>query len=204
MESELISLIHDFYQKGWAPATSTNYSFRQPETGMFTISRSGVDKSAFQAADLMTVDAEGRPIDGFQHLKPSAETLLHTMVYRLFPEVQVVLHTHTVANTVLSRRFEKKGAIRLEGYELLKAVGYITTHDTFIDLPVFSNAQDMPVLSAYIEQFLQENADPVPGFLLAGHGMYAWGASIFEAKRNTEALEFLLACELAEQSISVL
>lgn len=194
MREELLSVIHWFHAKGWAPATSANYSFRNPapEDRTYTISRSGVDKASFRLDDFMVVDEKGRPTEAYRHVKPSAETLLHTMLYEN-QGIQAILHTHSVANTVYSRAYGREPAVSIGGFELLKGIAGVSTHDTTIQLPVFDNSQDMAALSAHIRGRLAEFPG-VPGFLLAGHGLYAWGSSIAEAKRHVEVFEFLLEC----------
>ncbi len=191
----LISLIHQFHARGWSPATSTNYSVRRMGQGGFTISRSGVDKSAFSEADFMDVDVEGHPLPDYAHVKPSAETLLHALIYRVFPETKAILHTHSVVNTVFSKKQLEKGHAQFTGYELQKAIAGETTHESTLELPVFPNSQDMRRLCDLMEPyFLQHPA--CKGFLLAGHGLYAWGADVAEAKRHVEAFEFLMECAL--------
>ncbi|HEY4559125.1 MAG TPA: methylthioribulose 1-phosphate dehydratase, partial [Lysobacter sp.] len=177
--------------RGWTPATSSNFSCRMDATNV-AITVSGRDKGRLVAADIMVVDLDGQPVATTQ--KSSAETLLHTQLYKRFPEVGCVLHTHSVNQTVASRLYAAKGAIRLEGYELLKAFAGNTTHDTLLDLPVLPNTQDMPELAAKVEALL--DAGPMWGYLIEGHGLYAWGRDMAEARRHLEAFEFLLACEL--------
>lgn len=96
LRQELLEIVRIFNDRGWSWATSTNYSFRNPKPmdNTFTISSSGIDKSFFKARDLMVVDEAGQPIEGYQDMKPSAETLLHTMIYQVFP-AGAVLHTHS-------------------------------------------------------------------------------------------------------------
>lgn len=194
LQQDLLSVIHWFHAKGWAPSTSTNYSFRNPAPAQntYTISRSGVDKGTFQLDDFMVVDAAGKPLDDFRHLKPSAETLLHTLLYEQ-TGVQAILHTHSVANTVFSWLHRAEKSVSITGFELLKGIAGITTHEATLQLPVFENSQDMPALSAQIQAGMAQYPG-VPGFLLAGHGLYAWGSSIAEAKRHVETLEFLIEC----------
>ncbi|MDX2226134.1 MAG: methylthioribulose 1-phosphate dehydratase [Verrucomicrobiae bacterium] len=197
LQTELTNVIRWFHSKGWAPATSSNYSFRNPvpHEKTLTISRSGVDKAHFCNDDFMTVDMEGRPVAGFENIKPSAETRLHTMLYDLHAETGCVLHTHTPLNTALSRRFVKKGFLDLSGYEILKGLEGVKTHDLPMALPIFANSQDIPALSVTIQTHLRGQANPPPGFLLSGHGLYAWGKTIAAAKRHVEVWEFLLECE---------
>lgn len=192
---ELAELIRQINDKGWSPGTSTNYSFLLPaQDGRIVISKSGVDKTYFSEHDFLEVDSAGNPTAEFLKTKPSAETLIHCELYQLFPSTRFVLHTHSVAGTILSDRKEWDGRILFEGYEVLKGLPGIDTHEAQVEIPVFANDQDM-------ERFrlvLSENKEKlrVNGFLMAKHGLYAWGDSLFEAKRHLEIYEFLLTCEL--------
>ena len=188
---EIIVNVRELAERGWTPATSSNFSCRMDATNV-AITVSGRDKGRLVAADIMVVDLDGQPVATTQ--KSSAETLLHTQLYKRFPEVGCVLHTHSVNQTVASRLYAANGAIRLEGYELLKAFAGNTTHDTLLDLPVLPNTQDMPELAAKVEALLDDG--PMWGYLIEGHGLYAWGRDMAEARRHLEAFEFLLACEL--------
>ena len=201
LKKELIEIIHWFHSKGWSPATSTNYSFRNPvpHEDTYTISRSGVDKSLFKMDDLMIVDKNGNPTKEFEHIKPSAETLLHTLLYEN-PETQVILHTHTVPNTVLSMIYQKDKQISLQGYEVLKGIHGIKSHEEEVIVPIFENSQDMPVLSAEIRGYYQKNPN-MQGFLLAGHGLYTWGHTMAEAKRHMEVFEFLFECVCLKEKL---
>jgi len=140
----------------------------------------------------MVVDMDGHALG--RPLRPSAETLLHTRLYRRFPEVGCVLHTHSPVQTIASRLYAPQGHIRLEGYELLKALHGNSTHETAVDLPVFANTQDMNVLSDQVDALLDQQS--MWGYLIDGHGLYAWGRDMAEARRHLEAFEFLLHCEL--------
>lgn len=202
LQKELLEVIHFFHSKGWSPATSTNYSFRNPASygNTYTISSSGVDKGSFTSKDLMIVDAKGNPTRAFNHMKPSAETLLHTMIYRQFA-TDAILHTHSVYATVLSAIYRKNEGIYITGYEVLKGLKGIKSHEEEVFLPIFPNSQDMPKLSKQIEAYARAHSE-MRGFLLAGHGLYTWGNSIAEAKRHVEAIEFLLECIALLQNLN--
>jgi methylthioribulose-1-phosphate dehydratase len=193
---DLVEIIHLFHSRGWSAATSTNYSFRNPKPNeaTYTISRSGVDKLKFSVNDFMLIDRFGNPLAGYEHLKSSAETLLHTLLYEI-PETQCILHTHSQASTVFSLVHQKDKIVKLTGFELLKALHGVDTHEAEVFIPVFDNSQDMKTLSEEIHIYYEHNPDML-GFLLAGHGLYAWGNSIAEAKRHVEALEFIFECML--------
>ncbi len=187
----LVDCIHFLHQKGYAPATSSNYSFKLPGSTEIIISASGIDKGSFSAEDLMHIDLQGYPIKDAR--KSSAETLIHTMIYRNKPEVTCILHTHTIYNTVLSTIYRYSKNIRLEGFEVLKGIQGIDTHEAYVDLPIFENSQDISTLAKEVEDYWQEHPQ-MCGFLLAGHGLYTWADSIKAAKRQVEVLEFLLEC----------
>ncbi|MBK9489795.1 MAG: methylthioribulose 1-phosphate dehydratase [Haliscomenobacter sp.] len=191
--TEATEAIHFLHQKGWAPATSSNYSFRKTGQSNFYVSQSGIDKGAFTEAHFLQVDERGNPVQDSR--KPSAETLLHCAIYRLFPEVHCVLHTHTVLNTILSQLWQTQGHIELKDYEILKGFSGIKTHEVSVKIPIFANTQDIAALSIELEEFVQKQDPEVKAFLIAGHGMYTWGATIADAKRHVEVVEFLLECE---------
>ena len=106
-----------------------------------------------------------------------------------------MLHTHSVANTVLSRR---NNAIRLSGYELLKLLPGIQTHDCAVEVPVFENDQDIARLAGRIDDWMKQH-ESVGAYLIAGHGLYAWGSTVAQARHRVEALEFMFECELHTQ-----
>ena len=191
LAGEIITNVRELALAGWTPATSSNFSRRLDERHA-AITVSGRDKGRLTEHDIMVVDLDGRAV-GSDH-KPSAETLLHTQLYRRFAEVGCVLHTHSQVQTVASRLYAGDGHVRLEGYELLKAFHGNTTHEVAIDLPVLPNTQDMPALAARVESLLDERC--MWGYLIDGHGLYAWGRDMAEARRHLEAFEFLLGCEL--------
>lgn len=175
--------------KGWVPATSGNFSARLPD-GTVAITVSGKHKGRLHLDDIMLVNAQGNPLDG---KKPSAETLLHTTLYQRFPDIQCVLHPHSINATLISKVF--KVACVLENYELLKALCGIATHETRVVVPIFPNDQNIPRLAAEVEQHWDQCARGY-GYLIVGHGLYTWGASVAEALRHLEALDFLFECEL--------
>lgn len=180
---------------GWAPATSTNYSVRLPDVAApayCAITCSGVDKSAICVEHILAVDQHGRSIDA-EGLKPSAETPLHLLLYRTMG-AGAVLHTHSLPAALLSQLARDEGQVLLAGWELLKGLNGIDTHEARISLPVFLNSQDMQTLSKHVERSLLREG-PCYGFLLAGHGLYVWGKDISEAKRHLEVLEYLLQCQ---------
>ncbi|TPG45496.1 methylthioribulose 1-phosphate dehydratase [Roseomonas nepalensis] len=184
-------------ERNWVPATAGNISVRLPGNRV-AITRSGFHKAHLTADAVMAVDLQGVPEDGA--LRPSAETGLHCGVYRAFPAARAVVHGHSVANTVLSRRAGE--TIRLEGYELLKAFPGLDTHAAAVAVPVLDNDQDITRLQAAVEARWARMADPVvPGYLIRGHGVYVWGPDMDAALARLEGLEFMLACKMAAISL---
>jgi methylthioribulose-1-phosphate dehydratase len=183
--------------QGLTPATSSNFSMRLDERHV-AITISGRDKGTLSPDDIMVIGNDGQPVGSG---RPSAETLLHTQIYRLYPDANAVLHTHSRTQTVASRLFAPAGVVRLQGYELLKAIAAHTTHATHIDLPVFPNTQQMPELAARVDAWIRADK-PLYGYLIDGHGIYTWGRDMAEAERHIEAFEFLLGCELDLRRLS--
>ncbi|MBL6985632.1 MAG: methylthioribulose 1-phosphate dehydratase [Methylobacter sp.] len=175
--------------KGWVPATSGNFSARLPD-GNIAITVSGKHKGRLQLDDIMLIDSDANSLDG---KKPSAETMLHTSLYKRFPEVRSVLHPHSINATLTSRLFESE--IVLEDYELLKALAGIDTHESRVVIPIFTNDQNIPRLAGQVEQYLDKH-EAIFAYIIAGHGLYTWGRSVQETLRHLEALEFLFDCEI--------
>jgi len=183
---------------GWTPATSSNFSMRL-DVDRAAITVSGRDKGALSPADVMVVDMDGQPVG--TDARPSAETALHTQIYRRMPDAGAVLHTHSRNQTVASRLFAQAGAIELAGYELLKAFSGYATHEAAMQVPVFPNTQDMAELEARVDAWL-DSGKPLHAYLIDGHGIYTWGRNMAETRRHLEALEFMLACELDLRRLS--
>ncbi len=180
---------------GMTPATSSNFSARL-DNSYCLITVSGRDKGKLTRDDFMEVDMDGTAVDASQ--TSSAETLLHTQIYQLRPEANVVLHTHSLAQTLLSMRFAQAGKIEFSGYELQKAFSDIKTHQSCVCLPIVENSQDMLALCESVQP-LFEQAN-FWGYLIAGHGIYTWGKDMLEARRHLDAFEFLLQAELTKLS----
>lgn len=184
--------------RGWTPATSSNFSMRI-DAAHAAITVSGRDKGALSPKDVMVIDLDGRAIG--TDAQPSAETALHTQIYRRVELAGAVLHTHSQTQTVASRLFAADGVVRLAGYELLKAFSGHTTHETAIEIPVFPNTQEMPQLVARVDAWM-DSGKPLHAYLIDGHGVYVWGRDMPETRRHLEALEFMLGCELDLRRLS--
>ena len=180
------------YERGWSPATSSNYSERI-DAEHVAITVSGRHKGQLTAGDVMVVDLAGQPVQS--RCRSSAETLLHTVMYELFPDVGAVLHTHSVNATVIGRLLAGEQSLTFRDYELQKAFTGVMTHEQDIEFPIFENTQDIAALSEQVRAHFRQHPEQ-PGYLIRGHGLYTWAGTMNDCLRHVEALEFLLACEL--------
>jgi methylthioribulose-1-phosphate dehydratase len=177
------------YPRGWLPATSGNLSVRA-ENGEIAITRSGVDKGSLELPDILR-----QPLDKALLPGSSAEAALHLRLYADHADIGAVFHVHSLLSSVLGRLHAAQGHILLQGWEMQKAFAGVVTHEARVLLPVFANSQDIPTLSGVIAKSrAQAVADAVlaPGYVLAGHGIYAWGSDAAQAWRHLEALDSLL------------
>ena len=183
------------YARGWIPATSGNFSIREPGEGIgrVRITPSGIDKGTLKPEDLIEVDGEGLVVAGAG--KPSAETGLHLVLYRERPEAGAIVHVHTVWNTLISGHFASRGYAPLEGYEILKGLSGVTTHAHLERVPILENTQQYGELCGEMARVLGEYPR-AHGVLLSRHGLYTWGQSVAEARRHLEVLEFLFEVEM--------
>ncbi|GMU44719.1 MAG: methylthioribulose 1-phosphate dehydratase [Xanthomonadales bacterium] len=183
---------HELAARGWTPATSSNFSMRM-SARRIAATVSGRDKGRLAPEDIMVCDLDGRAVDDAR--RPSAEILLHCQVYRRYPHVGVVLHTHSPVQTLASRLWAPDRELVLAGYELLKAFDGYATHEARMLVPVFPNSQDMHELARRIDSYL-DHEPRTHGYLIDGHGIYTWGSDMAQARRHLDAFEFLLHCEL--------
>ena len=190
LAGELAEIGRLCYARGWALGTSGNFSAvtsRDPLT--LAITTSGVDKGLLEAAHIVEIDERGRVRRGSG--SPSAETALHLAIVRS-RAAGAVLHTHSVWSTILSDSVQAAaGGLRIEGYEMLKGLNGIRTHEHGEWVPVVENTQDWTAAAPRIEVKLREQPE-VHGILIRRHGLYTWGEDLAEAKRQLEILEFLL------------
>jgi methylthioribulose-1-phosphate dehydratase len=188
----LCRTVAELAAQGWCQGTGGNFSVTLDHDPLrLLITRFGVHKRHLAPEHLMILGPEGRPVEG-ETGRPSAEALLHARIVAA-TGAGSVLHVHSVPNTLLGEHFVERGGFVLRGYEMLKGLEGITTHETDVFVPVLRNSQDMPALAGEVGRLLAERPG-LHGFLLAGHGLYAWGASLEQAHRHVEIFEFLFDC----------
>ncbi|MDT7738795.1 MAG: methylthioribose-phosphate isomerase [Mycobacterium sp.] len=182
---QIAHIARSLYARGWMPGTAGNISVRTGETAAIT--GSGLSKGELTADDMVTVTvADSQPVSGGR--RPSAETAIHTAIYRA-TDADAVVHVHAphaTAHTVGASQ-----AVTFSGYELIKGLGTTET----ISIPVFTNHSDVARIGDDIEQHLIEHPEAPPVLFIAGHGITAWGAGLAQARDRVECLEAM--CELA-------
>ena len=187
--AELRAVKTDFAARGWFPGTSGNLSVRvgdfEPERFAFAVTASGKDKSVNTPEDFLIVDQDGQPTEPTK-LKPSAETLIHCEIYK-HTGCGAIFHVHTIYNNIISEYDSSLGHVPIESVELIKAFN-IWDEDAKIEVPILPNYAKIPRIAELVAGAIRPG---IPGILLRNHGIYAWGANAFEAKRHLEAFEFL-------------
>jgi methylthioribulose-1-phosphate dehydratase len=199
LAAKLAQIGRGFYARGWVLGTSGNFSAvvsREPLR--LAITSTGLDKGALTPAHFIEMDDAVQVVRGDG--RPSAEALLHVAIVHGLG-AGAVLHTHSVWSTVLSGAHSVQGGVAIEGYEMLKGLEGVRTHQHREWLPIVENSQDMQELSGQVTTTLRQNPG-IHGFLLREHGLYTWGSSLQEAKRHVEILEFLMEVVARANSLS--
>lgn len=187
--AELVEIGRRFYQRGWVLGTSGNFSaVVSSDPVRLAITPSGAHKGKLRADQMLEIDDQGRVVGG-QTGRPSAETLLHLEIVKQ-RGAGAVLHTHSVWSTILSDRHAGAGGLAIEGFEMLKGLDGVGTHEHREWVPIVGNDQDMTRLAAETRKTLA-TFDKAHAFLIARHGLYTWGATLADAERHIEILEFL-------------
>ncbi|NJK40964.1 MAG: methylthioribulose 1-phosphate dehydratase [Acaryochloridaceae cyanobacterium SU_2_1] len=187
LRDELSSVIKAIHARGWASGTGGNFSaVLQQHPLKLLMAPSGVDKGLVQPQDLIEVNAQGEVLTSYGCA--SAETPIHLAI-ATHAQAGAILHTHSVFSTLISAHLYPRDRVTFTGYEMLKGLAGITTHEAIATIPILANSQDMVELAYNLTPLLPQASH---GILLAGHGLYAWGDTLFAAKRHLEILEFLL------------
>jgi len=197
LEAEIESLrevASEFHGRGWSLGTSSNFSVVLGHEPLeMLVTASGKHKGRLAPGDFVRIDSSGKPV-GESQPKSSAETLLHVALAQL-PGVGAVLHTHSVWGTLLSDLYFSQRGLQIEGYEMLKGLDRVATHEHREWVPIVDNTQDIASLAKEVERELVDFDRPLPhGFLIRRHGLYTWGASLGDARRHVEIYEFLFEC----------
>jgi methylthioribulose-1-phosphate dehydratase len=184
----------EFHRRGWVLGTSGNFSAVIEATAendpvRIAITESSADKGNLNVEQILLIDGKGQVIEP-HGAKPSAETQVHLAVVRR-TGAGSVLHTHSVWSTLLSDRWLASRGFPIEGYEMLKGLAGVNTHEHREWVPILANTQDMTALAAEVDALLLDRPE-IHGLLIHRHGLYTWGKTIEEAVRHVEIFEFLM------------
>ena len=188
--SGLVELGRRAHSRGWVLGTSGNFSAIVSDAPLrLAITPTGVDKGHLSAGDILEIDEGGRTLRG--QGRPSAEMPLHLAIVQTRGTTRAVAHTHSAWSTLLSDRHAAAGGIALEGYEMLKGLSGVETHEHREWLPIVENSQDWDRDAPMVAEVLRGQLG-AHGLLIRRHGLYTWGRDLGEAGRHLEVLEFLL------------
>ncbi|KAF0227145.1 MAG: L-ribulose-5-phosphate 4-epimerase [Erysipelotrichaceae bacterium] len=173
-------------KSGLVVFTWGNVSAIDRETGIIAIKPSGVEYDALKVEDIVLVDLSGKVVEG--HYKPSSDTDTHLELYRNFPDIKGVVHTHSRWATIYAQA--KRGIPT-----------YGTTHGDYFygEIPCTRLMTSQEIEGNYelntgiviVETFKKENIDPnfVSGVVVASHGPFTWGKSALDAVHQAVVME---------------
>lgn len=187
--AELTEAGREFYRRGWARGASGNFSILLARKPMrLCITAAGNEKGTLDETNFLELDDDAEILQGFG--RPSDESLLHLTIYRLKPKARCILYSQTVWGTILSDKFFVDGSIALQGYEVLKGLSGVESHEHTERTPILENSSDQIALSHVIGNVLLENPS-IHGIYIRRHGLFTWGETVEEARHNVEIFEFL-------------
>lgn len=198
LRKDVLQANQEIARRGLAPHTFGNASGidRSGSTPLVVIKPSGVDYATMTPADLVVTDLDGKIVEG--KLRPSSDLDTHTLLYREFPQIGGIVHTHSEFATSWAQACRP-----------IPCLG--TTHADYFHgpVPVTDPLTAEEVTGGYVRntgavivrRFRSAGLDPVavPGVLVAGHAPFAWGKSAAEAVEHADVLEYI--ARLAYRSI---
>ena len=198
LREQVLHANQEIARRGLAPHTFGNASGidRLGPEPLVVIKPSGVDYARLTPGDLVVTDLDGKIVEG--RLRPSSDLDTHVLLYREFPQIGGVVHTHSEFATSWAQAGRQ-----------IPCLG--TTHADYFHgpVPVTEPLTAQEVAEAYVRntgavivrRFRQQDLDPVavPGVLVAGHAPFAWGKTVAEAVEHADVLEYI--ARLAFRSI---
>ena len=174
----------ELVRRGLVIFTWGNVSAIDRKSGLVVIKPSGVSYDDMKPADMVVVDLDGKVVEG--ELNPSSDTPTHLVLYRAFPNIGGVVHTHSTYATAWAQA----------GVDIPN-IG--TTHADYFhdDIPCTRNMKKSEVFGEYeketgnviVERFKGMNPDDTPAVLVRNHGPFAWGKDADNAVHNAVVLE---------------
>ncbi|BAZ48862.1 methylthioribulose-1-phosphate dehydratase [Nostoc sp. NIES-4103] len=194
---ELIATARQFYQQGWMVGTAGNLSARLPDAS-FWITASGRSKGELLLSDFVRIYPDGKQ-ESSADLKPSAETVIHQVLYHLFPQAQACYHIHSIEANLVSC-FVVGDSLPLPPLEMLKGLG-IWEENPCCVLPIFTNHLQVSRIAAEIQERFTINLPQVPALLIRNHGVTVWAPSLEAARNYIELVEYIFRYMVAARGI---
>lgn len=190
----LVEIARDFHARGWVAGTAGNLSARA-DADSFWITASGHPKGRLEIDDFLRVRVSDAAVmeSPNPRSKPSAETSIHQVIYRLFPQAGACLHVHSVDACLATDRVPAQSlSMPLPSLEMIKGLG-IWEQDPKVELPLFPNWLDVTAIAEDIEERFGLTSPAVPALMIRGHGMTVWGGTLQQAYNRVEIVEFLMS-----------
>ena len=153
-------------------------------SGLVVIKPSGVSYDDMKPSDMVVVDLEGKVVEG--NLRPSSDTPTHVVLYKAFPGIGGVVHTHSTYATAWAQAGRS-----------IPNIG--TTHADYFhdDIPCTRDMRKAEVFGEYeketgnviVERFRNIDPNDTPGVLVRNHGPFTWGTDVLNAVHNAVVLE---------------
>ena len=189
ISKEIIGIAKSFYMRGWLFGTSGNLSAKLQESPIrLAITASSVNKGKLEPSHVIEIGEDLKPVNG--SYRPSSEAAIHIEIVKS-TGAGAVFHTHSPWTTVLSEKYLPSGGINIGGYEMLKGLDGVHTHNHVEWMPILENSQDMLGLSRKVSGLLHD-MEGIHCIMLSGHGLYTWGKTLDDAERHVEIIEFLM------------
>ncbi|HHV93995.1 MAG TPA: L-ribulose-5-phosphate 4-epimerase [Firmicutes bacterium] len=197
LKEEVLVANLELPKRGLVIYTWGNVSGICRERGLVVIKPSGVSYEEMKAEDMVVVDLEGNVVEG--NLRPSSDTPTHLALYRAWPEVGGIVHTHSTYATVWA---QARMGIPCLGtthadyfYGEIPCTRPLTTEEIAGDYEEETG-------NAIVKTFAGRDPMSMPGVLVAGHGPFTWGKDPAEAVHNSVVLEQVALMALATVSLA--
>jgi methylthioribulose-1-phosphate dehydratase len=199
---ELIDAAHYFYRKDWMVGTAGNLSARMTDDS-FWITASGKAKGELTMSDFVRVTLDGTVLERVSaELKPSAETIIHQVIYSLFPAAQACYHIHSVEANLVSH-FTEGNNLPLPALEMIKGFG-IWEENPQVSIPVFENHLEVSQIAAEISDRFSTAPPQISALLLRNHGVTVWANSLPSARNYIELVEYIFRYMVAARQVGIL
>ncbi|QXE24201.1 methylthioribulose-1-phosphate dehydratase [Richelia sinica FACHB-800] len=197
---ELIAAASYFYSQRWMVGTAGNLSARLPD-GSFWITASGKSKGQLSWDDFVQIYPDGKLESANTDLKPSAETAIHQLIYRLFPKSQACYHVHSIEANLVSN-FVTNEVVLLPPLEMLKGLG-VWEENPICEMPIFRNHLEVSRIADDIQARFELNPPKIPALLIRNHGVTVWANSLEMARNYIELVEYIFCYMVNTRRIGI-